>query len=359
VETKEQQKEAAMVSEMATRIENRPVRAAVMRTVGSVRGSTTSTAAARIPRAMRAQVEALLAGNYAFMDSPIFRQRGIEKELFTEDAERALPLTDWYQPTRDEAIDQAMRGAPQLMKAAEEKLMFLRFNFAKLRLSVLQRRIRREGLTRSLAEQVLEWHRRFEHYREYLVRTNLALVLAMAKRTRLADVDFAEIVSEGNMALLRSVDKFSVDRGFKFSTYACRAILKAFSRTSMKSSKHRTRFPMEFEPDMERSDWQDRRRDAVEEDCIDELKAIVDRNLADLSNVEETVIRRRFNWEQAEESGMTLEEVGKIIGVTKERVRQIQNKALAKIRGVMEDGVLRSVPRTGRETEPEVEAASI
>ena len=72
------------------------------------------------------------------------------------------------------------------------------------------------------------------------------------------------------------------------------------------------------------------------------LKAIVDRNLADLSSVEQTVIRRRFNWKQAEESPLTLEEVGKIIGVTKERVRQIQNKALQKIKRLMEDGVLRT-----------------
>jgi RNA polymerase primary sigma factor len=92
---------------------------------------------------------------------------------------------------------------------------------------------------------------------------------------------------------------------------------------------------------MEQSDWADKRRDQIEDDCIDELKAIVDRNLADLSTVEQTVIRRRFNWEQEEASPLTLEEVGKIIGVTKERVRQIQNKALAKIRNVMEDGVLR------------------
>jgi RNA polymerase sigma factor (sigma-70 family) len=163
-------------------------------------------------------------------------------------------------------------------------------------------------------------------------------------------VDFAEIVSEGNMALIRAVDKFNIDRGFKFSTYACRAILKAFSRTALKASRHRTRFPVEFEPEMEKSDWQDRRRDAVEEDCLDELKAIVDRNLADLSQVEETVIRRRFNWKQEDESPMTLEEVGQIIGVTKERVRQIQNKALAKIRSVMEDGVLRTKTQTANES---------
>jgi len=306
-----------------------------------------------IPRLMRARVEALLEENYAFMDSPVFKQRSLEKSLFAfqerDGVEPALPLTSWYQPTRDEAIDDTMSHAPQLMKGAEEKLMFLRFNFCKRRLTRLQKDIRREGLTRERAEQFLEWHRKFEHFREYLVRTNLALVLAMAKRTRLGDVDFAEVVSEGNMALIRAVDKFNVDRGFKFSTYACRAILKAFSRTALKASRHRTRFPVEFEPDMEKSDWSDRKRDMVEEDCIDELKQIVDRNLADLSNVEATVIRRRFNWQQQEESPLTLEEVGQIIGVTKERVRQIQNKALAKIRTVMEDGVLRIKPRTQAE----------
>jgi RNA polymerase sigma factor (sigma-70 family) len=280
------------------------------------------------------------------MDSPLFKQRGVEKELFTEPIPE-LPKTDWYQPTREDVLGDGT-ASPQLMKPAEEQLMFRRFNYCKYKLGKLQKKIAasEEGLTRESAEELVMWFDRFEHFREYLTRTNLALVLAMAKRTRLGDIDFAEVVSEGNMALLRAVDKFSVDRGFKFSTYACRAILKAFSRTALKHSRHRTRFPVEFEPDLEKSDWSDRRRDAIEEDCVDELKQIVDRNLADLSQVEQTVIKRRFNWEQADETPLTLEEVGQIIGVTKERVRQIQNKALAKIRTVMEDGVLRTRPGT-------------
>ena len=312
--------------------------------------ATVKSMAAPIPRVLRHKVEALMQESYAFMDSPVFRRKRIEEELFDFEHEPQLPLVSWYQPTRDEAVDETIAAAPQLMKAGEERVMFLRFNYSKLRLCKLQRLIKKSGLTRKRANDFVFWHRRFEHFREYLVRTNLALVLAMAKRTRLGDVDFAEIVSEGNMALIRAVDKFNVDRGFKFSTYACRAILKAFSRTALKASRHRTRFPVEFEPEMEKSDWTDRRRDAVEEDCIDELKAIVDRNLADLSQVEETVIRRRFNWKQEEETPLTLEEVGQIIGVTKERVRQIQNKALAKIRAVLEDGVLRTKSHPPRES---------
>ena len=69
---------------------------------------------------------------------------------------------------------------------------------------------------------------------------------------------------------------------------------------------------------------------------------LVERYQPVLSDVEQTVIRRRFNWQQEEEHPLTLEEVGQIIGVTKERVRQIQNKALLKIKSVMEEGVLRT-----------------
>jgi len=317
-----------------------------------------TTSARPVPRGLRRRAEGYLATPYLYMDTPLFKQRGIEKELFTFDKEPQLPLTRWYQPTREDTLDSTTTGAPQLMSAKEERVMFLRFNFAKRKLTQLQARAKRDGLTRELADALVEWHRRFEHFREYLVRTNLALVLAMAKRVRLGDVDFAEVVSEGNMALIRAVDKFNVERGFKFSTYACRAILKAFSRTALKASRYRTRFPVEFEPDLEKSDWSDRRRDLVEAECIYELKAIVDRNLADLSNIEQTVIKRRFNWQEAEATPLTLEQVGKIIGVTKERVRQIQNKALAKIKAVMEDGILRTKTDTeAAPVEPQREAA--
>ena len=306
---------------------------------------------ARVGRELRSQVEPLVQHEYAYMDSPLFRQRGIEKKLFNEEIP-ALPLVAWYQPTRDEPGN-GPGGAPQLMKTAEEQLMFRRFNFAKRKLKLLRKKIIADGLTKDLAKCMIDWHQKTEHLREYLVRTNLALVLAMAKRTRLGDVDFSEIVSEGNMALLRAVEKFNVDRGFKFSTYACRAILKGFSRTAQKHSRHRSRFPVEFEPDLEKSDWSDKKRDMVEEDLVGELKTIVERNLAELTDVEQTVIRRRFNWEQAEPSPLTLEEVGSIIGVTKERVRQIQNKALAKIRKLMEDGVLR--PKSVETQTPQIE----
>jgi RNA polymerase sigma factor (sigma-70 family) len=157
----------------------------------------------------------------------------------------------------------------------------------------------------------------------------------------MSEVDFSDLVSEGNMALLRAVDKFDVARGFKFSTYACRAILKAFSRQGMKLSKYRQRFPTDFDPKLEKSDYLDRKREEFITDAAAEVKRIVLDNEAELSDIERTVIEHRFRLTTPEDDSkaMTLEQVGQIIGVTKERVRQIQNKALEKIRGVLEETI--------------------
>lgn len=311
--------------------------------------SAPRASAADIPFAVRKRAEHYLTMRFEYMDSDSFRLENIEQTLFAVGKEPELPRTCWYHPTRDDVRVRGTALAGPSMSSQEEKLMFLRFNYAKMKLRQLQAHILNRGMTRESAHQLVEWHRRFEHFREYLVRTNLALVLAMARRARIEDVDFAEIVSEGNMALIRAIDKFNVDRGFKFSTYACRAILKAFGRISRKSNQYRARFPVGFEPDLEKSDWSERRRELVEMDCIDELKNIVDRNLADLSKVEGTIIRHRFNWNKPHQPSLTLEGVGEIVGLTKERVRQIQMKALAKIKSALKESILRTTTATADE----------
>jgi RNA polymerase primary sigma factor len=79
----------------------------------------------------------------------------------------------------------------------------------------------------------------------------------------------------------------------------------------------------------------------VEQDAVEELQRIIGENSAQLSDVEKTVIEARFAVNRGEDAAaMTLEEVGRVIGVTKERVRQIQNKALEKLRATIENQVL-------------------
>lgn len=229
------------------------------------------------------------------------------------------------------------------LSGEQEANLFLRLNYTRKKLGDLWAKHAGKQLTLAAAHTLVAWWCWERAVRGRIVEVNVPLVLAMAKRTRLASIDFNEMVSEGNMALLRSVDKFDCGRGFKFSTYACRAILKSFSRVAMRASRYRGTFPVEFDPSIERSDHLEKKRESHEADCVGELKAIITRNAAELTAVEQTVIVERFALERSGPdlpSPKTLEQVGQIIGVTKERVRQIQNKALKKIRVALEEQYL-------------------
>ena len=283
-----------------------------------------------------------------YIDSTAFREEGAETMIYDKAPEIAKPDTSWYHPVMDDLSpgkSRTVKSTQQvILTGAQEKVLFHQFNFARFRVAELQNRIWASDSrkpTTDQAEQILKWFRTSERVREQIAETNLALVLAMAKRTRMSEVDFADLVSEGNMALLRAVDKFDAGRGYKFSTYACRAILKAFSRQGMKLSKYRQRFPTDFDPKLERSNYLETKRADFEKDAAEEVKRIVIENRADLTDVERTVIEHRFGLESSDgEKPMTLEQVGQIIGVTKERVRQIQNKAMEKIRLELESKFL-------------------
>lgn len=243
----------------------------------------------------------------------------------------------------DSGVDLLAPRTPRL-SGEHERHLFLRLNYCRYRVMRILRQFRGKRLAAAAARELLEWAKRVLAVRAAIVNANLPLVLAMAKRTRIGSVDFNDLVSEGNMALLRAVDKFDCSRGFKLSTYACRAILKSFSRAAMRASRYRGHFPTEFDPSLEKGDEMGRKRDDLEARCLDELKSILGNNTAQLNDVEQTVIRARFALVEKrlldDVRPQTLEQVGKLIGVTKERVRQIQNKALGKLKVTLEADAL-------------------
>lgn len=288
----------------------------------------------------------LEAEKYDYVHNELFDlpQKEAERKIFDEAPPIQKPDTSWYHPVMDNYAEaRASKSVGTvLLTAKEERALFTQFNYTRFKVAQLKAELQNQAtIDTDKARELLEWHRKAEAYREQIANTNLALVLAMAKRTRMSEVDFADLVSEGNMALLRAVDKFDVARGFKFSTYACRAILKAFSRSGVKLSKHRQLFPTDFDPKLEKSNHAEIKRATHEDDCVDEIRSIIRENRAELSDIEQEVIEHRFAiGKQAingdDPSPLTLEQVGKIIGVTKERVRQIQNKALEKIKQTLE-----------------------
>ncbi len=307
-------------------------------------------------------LKAILAEPMDYIDHPDFQLPDAEQRIYGI-GEIERPDVTWYRPLMDDFIAARSRTvrSPKsqstiLLTGAQERILFMKYNFARFSISEIQKRAASRPVTLEEARQLLRWHGTAHKYREQLAETNLALVLAMAKRVRLSEVDFADLIGEGNMALMRSVDKFDCGRGFKFSTYACRAILKAFSRHGIKVTTHNRRFGAEYDPAFERSNHLETVRATHERECADEVKHIVTANKADLSEIEIKVISHRFGIDASTalaalgsaESGttipeategaqpLTLEQVGQVIGVTKERVRQIQNKALEKIRSALQ-----------------------
>ncbi len=274
----------------------------------------------------------LLSGVVGYIPNELFDRPDAHARLF----DRPAALKD------DSGVYQL--DAPASDGTDPETRMFLRLNYCRKRVVQL---LRARGVTRLTAadlQELLHWERAALEARNEIVRMNMPLVLAMAKRTRIVGLDVTDLISEGNLALLRAVFKFDVARGYKFSTYACRAILKSFSRIATRSARHRGHCPTEFDPTMERGEAERERRISLETDCLGELRSIMERNAAQLTDVEQAVIRARFALDDTapalERRAKTLEQVGEMIGVTKERVRQIQNKALLKLRSALENSIL-------------------
>ena len=224
---------------------------------------------------------------------------------------------------------------------------------------------------------------------DILVEANLRLVVSIAKKYIYHDVSLMDLIQEGNMGLMKAVQRFEVERGFKFSTYATWWIRQSISRSISNHSKT-IRIPVHVydtlskvrrvkrnytnehsvEPDIETisklsgvpistlkfisiyiddtvsldypigdgsSTINDTTRDTTNPDPaeynrIKELETYVAKILEVLDERECDIIKMRFGIESEEK---TLGEIGKILGITRERVRQIESRAIKKLRDII------------------------
>lgn len=242
--------------------------------------------------------------------------------------------------------DRAVGGplTKSLLTADEERQMFMRYNFCRHRMMRVLRAYAGRRLTARPARELLRWEAEASDTRETILLANLGLVPAMLKRSKIIGVDFSDLISEGQMAVLRSVDKFDCSRGFKFSTYACRAVLSSFSRSLSNLARERRFAPTEFNPGLESGDDTQRKRGEDEVYYLDALKNVLSQNEAELNPMELRIIDERFGFSGQPPRGRgrasrltTLSQIARVVGLTRERVRQIQNDAIAKIQGAVRE----------------------
>ncbi|EPZ4587415.1 RNA polymerase sigma factor RpoD [Campylobacter coli] len=242
---------------------------------------------------------------------------------------------------------------------------------------------------KEILEQIKRGKKISDEAKTRMAKSNLRLVVSIAKRYTNRGLPFLDLIQEGNIGLMKAVDKFEYKRGYKFSTYATWWIRQAISR-AIADQARTIRIPIHMietinqinkiirehlqkdgkEPDVsviakevglsvdkvkqvikitkepisleapigseddgKFGDFVEDRNSLSPMDHIlkDDLKEQIDEVLDQLNDREKAVIRMRFGL-MDDESDRTLEEIGKELNVTRERVRQIESSAIKKLK---------------------------
>ena len=180
-----------------------------------------------------------------------------------------------------------------LLNREQEQHLFRKFNFLKYSASKL-----REGLDPGLArsnvmDEIERYYDRAVAVKNQIVQSNLRLVVSIAKRHVGGSEEFFELVSDGNMSLIRAVEKFDYARGNKFSTYASWAIMKNFARTIPDEFKQRDRFRTSYDEMF--ASTEEFRTDQYEQESEQQLREFqIGKILSRLDDREQKIIISRF-----------------------------------------------------------------
>ena len=287
----------------------------------------TRTTIYRIINEMRAR--RILELPLDYIPHPSFSKPGIEKTILT-------PLP---QPETASRKTRVPSGLPPylaslyevpLLTREQEYHLFRKFNFLKHKASELRKTLDPARARASVMDEIEKLYEEAVKIKNQIVQANLRLVVSIAKRHITGTEDFFGLVSDGNMSLIRAAEKFDFSRGNKFSTYASWAIMKNFARTIPEEYKHRDRFRVT--PDELFVAHEDTRGGETGQETAQNLReSQVERILARLDEREQQIIISRYGLDHTQEP-QTLKEVGHDMGVTKERIRQIEARAMNKLR---------------------------
>lgn len=224
---------------------------------------------------------------------------------------------------------QSLYGIP-LLTREQEAYLFRKMNFLLHRAKVLREQVNLNRIKPGELDEIERLQDEAHELKRRLVRANLRLVVSIAKRHVGSSTNLFELISDGNVSLMRAVEKFDYSRGFKFSTYASWAIMKNFARTIPAENTHRDRFltGQELAFDLAADERGDEYTAEVEHE---RMRSALDRILGRLEDRERKILVYRYGLSDRVEP-QTLEEVGSRFGVTKERIRQIEARAIHKLR---------------------------
>lgn len=287
----------------------------------------TKTSIYRVINEMRAHRIAELPLD--FIGNPDFAKAGVEKQILAELPQADGPAKKTRLPSGLPPYLASLYEVPLLSREQEQHL-FRKFNYLKYRATKLREEIDPAHAKSSVMDEIESLYDQAVTTKNQIVRANLRLVVSIAKRHVGQGDNFFELVSDGNMSLIRAVEKFDYARGNKFSTYASWAIMKNFARTIPDEHRRKDRFRTSHSEMFYSTE--ERRSDQYEQESAQtQRERQISKILERLDEREQKIIISRFGLDHGHEP-LTLKEVGAEMGVTKERVRQIEARALSKLR---------------------------
>ncbi|MFM9059578.1 MAG: sigma-70 family RNA polymerase sigma factor [Planctomycetaceae bacterium] len=284
--------------------------------------------------ALRERREAFFGRDIDYIPCRAFLKADAERLATSPPADAAVPLDrSDAEPPRGEGLTPYLASLyrTRLLTKDEEQFYFRRMNWLKFRAAADRGRLDRRRATARQMDRVEALLAEAETVKAILVTSNLRLVVSIAKKFIDPSWSFEDLVGEGNVALMRAVEKFNFALGNRFSTYATYAVQRHFFRLSQRGRTFRARFtsddaalaaraappPADLQPSPEQ---------------LAGLKELFARFLAELEPRERRIVVARFGFDG--EAPRTFRELGSRMGVCKERIRQIQGRAMEKLRAL-------------------------
>jgi len=278
------------------------------------------------------RIDRLTHRKQKFIDDPLYHQNDapeVISNLITAEELAAPRPRDERVPKDLPAYFQSLYRTP-LLTRGRERALFLKFNYHKFQF-VTARRELDANYARSRDVQNLERHLKLAtHTKNDIVTANLRLVVSVARRHVRPGVDLMELVSDGNITIMRAAESFDFHKGNKFSTYATLALMKGFARAVplMLAAKRKAGAGEEMLTSV--AD-----RNALSSTLAathDELRGL----LSKLEPSERAVLLANYGVDHASSSlrGIqpTPDDLDATHGLSRQRIRQIEQRAMEKLR---------------------------
>lgn len=291
-----------------------------------VKNSKNSIVREHLIRLLRTEIEFISNKSFRSIDR-VFEREVLAERFEAEVADASLP--------RNLPGHLARLCEAGVLTREQEQDLFRQMNYLKCRANMLRSRLNPHVIDEEILVKVERFLAAAQAIRDQLIRANMRLAISVIKKFVTPQNSFDDMLSDGIYSLMQAVDKFDFDRGFRFSTYAYRAIARNAYRAIIKKQKESVRFGSEVdESNLDTSS-------ALSESAMDvrtwtRLRGLLSQIMGQLDRREQLIIRCRYAL-GAHRKVKTFQAIADRLGVSKERVRQLEQRAMTKLRAMAAD----------------------